>query len=56
MVTVRIVLVVAATRAWELHQMNVHNEFLHEDLEEVVYIKPPPGFLPQQYGMVCKIM
>ena len=47
MVMVHIVLVVAATRAWELHQMNMHNAFLHRDLEEVVYMKPPPGFLPQ---------
>ena len=55
MVTVRTVLAVVATQAWELHQMNVHSAFLHGDLEEVVYMKPPPGFLPQQYGMVCKL-
>ena len=35
--------------------MDMHNAFLHGDLEEVVYIKPPLGFLPQQYGMMCKL-
>jgi len=54
-VTVHTVLVVATTRAWELHQMDVQNTFLHGDLEEVVYMKPPPSFLPRQYGMVCKL-
>ena len=46
MVTVRTVLAVVATRAWELHHMDVHNAFLHGDLEEVVYMKLPPDFLP----------
>jgi len=54
MVTVHTMLAVTALRAWELYQMDVHNAFLHEDLEEVVYMKPPPSFLPQQYDMVCK--
>ena len=48
MVTIRTVLAVAATQAWELHQIDVHNAFLHGDLGEVVYMKPPPDFLPQQ--------
>ena len=32
MVTVCTVLTVAATKAWELHQMDVHNVFLHEEV------------------------
>ena len=42
MVTIRTMLSVVATRAWELHQMDVYNAFLHGDLEKVVYMKPPP--------------
>ena len=55
MVTVRTFLSVAAAKGWELHQMDVHNAFLHGDLEEEVYMKMPPGFSTQQPGKVCRL-
>jgi transposase InsO family protein len=56
MVTVRIFLAVAITRNWELHQMDVHNAFLHGDLEEEVYMKLPPGYAPSgSTGKVCRL-
>jgi hypothetical protein len=55
MVTVRTVLAVAAAKAWELHQMDVHNAFLHGDLHEEIFMKMPPGFSVSQPDMVCKL-
>ncbi|RDX83433.1 hypothetical protein CR513_35642, partial [Mucuna pruriens] len=44
MVTVQTLLVVAATQFWILHQMNVHNAFLHSDLPDEVYMQLLLGF------------
>lgn len=44
MVSVRSFFKVDVASDWEIHQKDVHNAFLHEDLEEEVFIWFPPGF------------
>ncbi|KAG7547985.1 Integrase catalytic core [Arabidopsis suecica] len=41
--TVRVVLSLATNLSWELWQMDVKNAFLQGELEDDVYMTPPPG-------------
>lgn len=56
MTTVRAFFKVAAARKWELHQMDVHNAFLHGDLDEEVYVRLPQGFSQSAPNKVCKLL
>lgn len=55
MVTLRAFIVVAASKHWELHQMDVHNAFLHSDLAEKVCMKLTPGFRSTDSTLVCRL-
>jgi hypothetical protein len=52
--TIRIVLSIATSRQWPIHQLDVKNVFLHGHLEETVYCEQPPGFVePSHPDYVC---
>lgn len=55
MVTVRTFLQQAVSLDWEVFQMDVHNAFLHGDLDEEVYMQFPPGFRTDDKTKVCRL-
>ncbi len=56
MTTVRAIIVMAATKGWSLHQMDVNNAFLHGDLQEEVYLEQPLGYVDQTHlNLVCRL-
>lgn len=54
-VTVRSFLSIATIRNWSLHQMDVHNVFLHGDLDEEIYMDIPQGIRRQGENKVCRL-
>ncbi|KAK0605442.1 hypothetical protein LWI29_026876 [Acer saccharum] len=55
-VSVRCLLALAAARGWSLHQMDVNNAFLHGDLDEEIYMSPPPRLQRQgENNLVCRL-
>ena len=55
MMTVRTILAIASSKSWPLHQMDVKNAFLDEDLKEEIYMKLPPGMSVTASHEVCKL-
>ncbi|RVW18846.1 Retrovirus-related Pol polyprotein from transposon RE1 [Vitis vinifera] len=53
--TMRVLLSIAANLDWPLQQLDVNNAFLNGNLEEEVYMDPPPGFDEHFGSKVCKI-
>ena len=49
------IIAIAASYGWPLHQMDVKNAFLHSDLKEDIYMVLPLGLSPTFPSNVCKL-
>ena len=47
-----LVLALAASHKWEVHQMDVKSAFLHGDLKEEIYMEQPPGYVQNDSSLV----
>ena len=55
-IIVRCLIALAAARRWSLHQLDVNNAFLHDDLHEDLYMSPPTGLLRKgEDNLVCRL-
>jgi len=53
--TIDIILALVVVSDWFIHQLDVDNVFLHEDLHEEIYMKPLLGFFLPRPNLVCKL-
>eukprot|EP00253_Pinus_taeda_P025760 PITA_25760 len=53
--SIRLVLSLAASLKWEVHQMDVKSAFLHGDLHEEIYMEQPNGFIQTDSSLVCRL-
>ncbi|GJT51217.1 putative RNA-directed DNA polymerase [Tanacetum coccineum] len=56
MSTVRCFINMAVQNSWNISQLDVNNAFLYGDLNEDVYMIPPPGFFDKNDTRVCKLV
>jgi hypothetical protein len=53
--SIRLVLSLAASHKWEVHQMDVKSAFLHGYLQEEIYMEQPPGYVHNDSSLVCRL-
>eukprot|EP00253_Pinus_taeda_P027648 PITA_27648 len=53
--SIHLVLSLAASFKWEVHQMDVKSAFLHGDLHEEIYMEQPTGFIQTDSSLVCRL-
>ncbi|GJU12707.1 RmlC-like cupins superfamily protein [Tanacetum coccineum] len=55
--TVRVLIAIATTKQWPLHQLDINNAFLHGYIDEEIYMLPPEGYeqSKQDYSLFVKV-
>jgi hypothetical protein len=54
--TIRLILSIAISKGWCIHQADVKNAFLNGDLQNTVFMKQPPSFTSSTHPQhICKL-
>eukprot|EP00253_Pinus_taeda_P014382 PITA_14382 len=53
--SIRLVLSLATSFKWEVHQIDVKYAFLHGDLHEEIYMEQPTGFIQTNSSLICQL-
>jgi hypothetical protein len=53
--SIHLVLALATSHKWEVHQMDVKSTFLHGDLQEEIYMEQPLGYVQNDSSLVCHL-
>ncbi|KAJ0445113.1 putative RNA-directed DNA polymerase [Helianthus annuus] len=54
--TVRVIISIATSKRWIMHQMDVSNAFLYGDLDHTIHMEHPRGFEDKEHpSYVCKL-
>jgi hypothetical protein len=53
--SIRLVLSLATSHKWEVHQMDVKSAFLHGYLQEEIYMEQPLGYVQNDSSLVCHL-
>lgn len=55
MTTIRVLLAMVVVHKWPLFQLDLNTTFLYGDLNEEVYMKPPPSLALSHLDLVCQL-
>lgn len=53
--TLRSVVALAGHHGWSITHLDVKTTFLHGEIQEDIYVSPPPGFASSPPSYVCKL-
>jgi hypothetical protein len=51
--SIHLILSLATSHKWEVHQMDVKSTFLHGYLQEEIYMEQPPDYVQNDFSLVC---
>ncbi|CDO74006.1 hypothetical protein BN946_scf185043.g55 [Trametes cinnabarina] len=55
--SIRLILALAATHDWEVHQIDFKNAYLNGKLDETIYMRQPPGFeVPGKERLIWRLL